>query len=52
MTIGGDWRDAPDRNKDPGFAVDVTFAGNIRDFVAVCLGCVEGRDVGRTTLPG
>ena len=36
--------------KDPGFPIDLTFAGNIRDFVALCLGYVEWRDVGRTTL--
>jgi hypothetical protein len=36
--------------KDPGFAVDLIFQGNVRDLVAVCLGHVEWRDVADTSL--
>ena len=36
--------------KDPGFAVDLIFRGNVRDLVAVCLGHVEWRDVADTAL--
>jgi DNA-binding HxlR family transcriptional regulator len=36
--------------KDPGFAVDLVFRGNVRDLVAVCLGHVEWRDMAETAL--
>jgi DNA-binding HxlR family transcriptional regulator len=36
--------------KDPGFAVDLTFRGNIRDYVEVYLGHTKWRDVAGTTL--
>jgi DNA-binding HxlR family transcriptional regulator len=36
--------------KDPGFGVDLTFRGNIRDLVAVCLGYAAWRDLAGTAL--
>jgi hypothetical protein len=36
--------------KDPGFAVDLTLRGNIRDCVDVYLGHTKWRDVGGTAL--
>ena len=36
--------------KDPGFAVDLIFRGDMRDVVAVYLGYVEWRDLARKKL--
>src|SRR5258707_13412195 len=36
--------------KDPGFAVDLTLRGNIRDYVEVYLGHTKWRDAAGTTL--
>jgi hypothetical protein len=36
--------------KDPGFAVDLTLRGNIRDYVEVYLGHTKWRDVAGTAL--
>jgi hypothetical protein len=36
--------------KDPGFAVDLTLRGNIRDYVDVYLGHTKWRDVAGTAL--
>jgi DNA-binding HxlR family transcriptional regulator len=36
--------------KDPGFAVDLTLRGDIRDYVKVYLGHAEWRDAARTVL--
>jgi hypothetical protein len=36
--------------KDPGFAVDLTLRGNIRDYVEVYLGPTKWRDVAGTAL--
>jgi DNA-binding HxlR family transcriptional regulator len=36
--------------KDPGFAVDLTLRGNIRDYVEVYLGHTKWRDAARTAL--
>ena len=36
--------------KDPGFAIDLTLRGNIRDYVEVYLGHTNWRDVAGTTL--
>jgi hypothetical protein len=36
--------------KDPGFAVDLTLSGNIRDYVEVYLGQTKWNDAARTAL--
>jgi hypothetical protein len=36
--------------KDPGFAVDLTLRGNIRDYVEVYLGHTKWRDAAGTAL--
>jgi hypothetical protein len=36
--------------KDPGFAIDLTLRGNIRDYVEVYLGHTNWRDVAGTAL--